>query len=188
MRKKLVTLMGTTALITLLGLFVLGGTAFAQSPTPPAPATPQTPWGYAWGRMWGGATVVSDAVTKLLGMTEEQIYTERAAGKTLADIAKDKGITDQQLLDAMQSGQTATIAQAVKDGVLTQAQADWMLERMKTMAPFMLDNPFTPGGFGGGPMMHGGMRGGFNRWGTAPAPTPSPSSAVPAPALSSLSL
>jgi len=187
MIKKLVALMGTVTALTLVGLFVVG-TAFAQAPTPTAPATPQTPWGYAWGRMWGGATVVSDAVTELLGMTQEQIYTERAAGKTLADIAKEKGVTDQQLLDAMLAGQQQVIEQAVKDGQLTQAQADWMLERMKSMAPFMLDNPFTRGGFGGGPMMRGGMRGGFNRWGTAPAPSPNPSSAAPAPAQSSLSL
>ena len=185
MIKKLATLMGATALVTLVGLFVLGGTAFAQDPTP---TTPVTPWGYAWGHMRGGVTVVSDAVTKLLGMTEEQIYTERAAGKTLADLAKEKGITDQQLLDAMTAGQKQVIEQALKDGQLTQAQADWMLERMQAMAPFMLDNPFTPGGFGGGPMMRGGMRGGFYRWGTAPTPTPVPSSAAPAPAQSSLSL
>jgi len=185
MIKKLVALMGTVTALTLVGLFVLGGTAFAQAPTP---TTPVTPWSYAWGRMWGGATVVSDAVTKLLGMTQEQIYTERAAGKTLADIAKEKGITDQQLIDAMLAGQKETIDQAVEDGQLTQAQADWMLERMQAMAPFTLDNPFMPGGFGGGPMMRGGVRGGFNRWGTAPAPSPNPSSAAPAPAQSSLSL
>lgn len=176
MIKKFATVMGTLTVITLIGLFVVG-TAFAQAPTPTTPTVPQTPWGYAWGRMWGGATVVSDAVTKLLGMTSEQIYTERAAGKTLVDIAKEKGVTDQQLLDAMLAGQKQVIDQAVKDGNLTQAQADWMLERMKAMAPFTLSNPFTPGGFGGGPMMRG-MRGGFNRW--APAPT-TPSSA-PAPA------
>jgi len=187
MFKKLAALMGTVTALTLVGLFVVG-TAFAQSPAPTVPATSQTPWGYAWSRMWGGATVVSDAVTKLLGMTEEQIYTERQAGKTLADIAKEKGVTDQQLLDGMLAGQKQVIEQAVKDGRLTQAQADWMLERMQAMAPFTLDNPFTPGGFGGGPMMRGGMRGGFYRWGTAPAPTPNPSSAAPAPAQSSLSL
>lgn len=172
MIKKFATVMGTLTVITLIGLFVVG-TAFAQSPTPTTPTVPQTPWGYAWGRMWGGVNVVSDAVTELLGMTEEQIYTERAAGKTLVDIAKEQGITDQELLDAMLAGQQQVIDQAVKDGNLTQAQADWMLERMKAMAPFTLSNPFTPGGFGGGPMMRGGMRGGFNRW--APAPeTPAP--------------
>jgi len=117
---------------------------------------------------------VSDAVTKLLGMTQEQIYTERQAGKTLAAIAKEKGITDQQLIDAMTAGQKQVIEQAVKDGRLTQAQSDWMLGRMKAMMPFMLNNPFTPGqwhggvGAGGhGSMMRGGMRG----WAPQQAPT-----------------
>jgi len=173
MIKKLVAVIGTLTVITLVGLFVVG-TAFAQSTTPPANATPQTPWGGAWGRVCGGANVVSDAVTKLLGMTQEQIYTERQAGKTLAAIAKEKGITDQQLIDAMTAGQKQVIEQAVKDGRLTQAQSDWMLGRMKAMVPFMLNNPFTPGqghggvGVGGhGSMMRGGMRG----WAPQQAPT-----------------
>jgi len=165
MIKKFVAVVGTLTALTLVGLFVVG-TAFAQAPTPPANATPQTPWGGAWGRVCGGAGVVSDAVTNLLGMSQEQIYTERQAGKSLADIAKEKGVTDQQLIDAMTAGQQQVIEQAVKDGRLTQAQADWMLARRQAMAPFMLDNPFTPGqgrgGFGAdghGPMMRGGMRG-----------------------------
>jgi|GEM_PF-1593496 len=113
-----------------------------------------------------GVVGFSDAITKLLGMSQEQIYTEHQAGKTLADIAKEKGITDQQLIDALTAGQQQVIEQAVKDGRLTQEQADWMLARRQAMAPFMLDNPFTPGqgrgGFGAGghgPMMRGGMRG-----------------------------
>ena len=153
----------TAVVITVLGLFMVG-TAFAQAPTPPAQNTPQTPWGHAWGRVCDGAGVVSDAITKLLGMTQEEIYAERQAGKTLADIAKEKDVTDQQLIDAMLAGQQEAIAQAVKDGRVTQAQAVWMQARMKAMAPLMLTNPFTPGGFGHrggghGAMMQGGWHG-----------------------------
>ncbi len=42
-------------------------------------------------------------------MTQEQIVAERQAGKTLSDIAKDKGVTDQQLTDAMLAGHRQTI-------------------------------------------------------------------------------
>lgn len=173
----------------LLGLFAVG-TAFAQSPT--ATPAPTTPWGQAWGGIWRGGATVSKAITDLLGMTPGQILDERLAGKTLADIAKEKGVTEQQLTDAIVGGQEDILDQAVKDGRLTQAQADWMLERMKTMASSHLTNPFGPGdnngprggwfggmtgggrfgGRGAGPF--GGMRGGpWGNWGPWNNSTPS---------------
>jgi len=169
MIKRIAAVVGAAALVGVLGLFVVG-TVFAQGPAP-TPATPQTPWGGAWGGVCRGAGVVSDAITSLLGMTQDQIYAERSAGKTLSDIAKEKGVTDQQLIDAMLAGRQDAINQAVKDGKLTQAQADWMIARMKAMAPFQITNPFTPGagGAGCGPMGggRGAMHGGRGPWGQA---------------------
>jgi hypothetical protein len=161
MLKKITIAVGTLLTVGVLALFTVG-TVFAQAPTPTSPTTPQTPLGNAWGRVCSGAGVVSDAITNLLGMSQEQIYTERSAGKTLSDIAKEKGVTDQQLIDAMLAGQQEVIDQALADGNITQDQADWMLERMKTNAPFMLSNPFGPGRMGG---MRGG---GYGRWGGTP--------------------
>jgi hypothetical protein len=170
--KRLFAVVGAAALVGMLGLFVVG-TVFAQGPTP-TPAAPQAPWGRAWGGVCRGAGVISDAVAKLLGMTQDQIYAERAAGKTLSDIAKEKGITDQQLIDAMLASRQEAIEQAVKDGRITQEQADWMIARMKAMAPFQVTNPFAPGAGCGG---FGGMRGGRGPWGQgAPARSGSSSS------------
>ena len=173
MFKRIVAVIGTVMAVSLVGLFVVGS-AFAQGPTPPPTTAPQTPWGHAWGRVCDGAGVVSDVISKLLGMTPEQIYAERQAGKTLSDLAKAKGISDQQLIDAITAGRQGVIDQAVKDGRITQTQADWLLSKMKAMAPFMLTNPFGPGGTGG--FGHGGMGmrgGGPGRWGgTAPWATP----------------
>lgn len=107
-------------------------------------------------------------------MTREQILTERQAGKTLAQIAQEKGVSEQQVIDALVAEQKAALDQAVKDGKITQAQADWLLARMKALAPFELSNPFTPKakagheGFRGGPGGHGGR-------GNKPAATPTPS-------------
>ena len=103
-----------------------------------------------------------EAVTKLLGMTPDQIYAERSAGKTLADIAEDQGVSEQQMIDAIVAAQKEAIDQAVKDGRMTQDQADWMMARAEAMAPFMLSNPSGPrgghghGGRGGGHGWHGG--------------------------------
>ncbi len=168
MLKKVVAVVGAAAVVTVLGLFVVG-TVFAEDPTPTPKSLP--PRAGFWGCVGRGMGIVGDAVTKLLGMTREQIRTERAAGKTLSQIAKEKGITDQQVIDAMLAGQKEALDQAVKDGRLTQAQADWLLARMKAMAPFELTNPFPMGGMGGGHRM---MRG-HGRWGK-PTPTPSATS------------
>jgi hypothetical protein len=163
MLKKVTIVIGTFLAVGVLALFSVGS-VFAQTPTPTSPSTPQTPLGNAWGRVCNGAGVVSDAITNLLGMSQEEIYAERSSGKTLSEIAKEKGITDQQVIDAMLAGREEVVKQAVQDGRITQAQADWMLEKMKAVAPFMLNNPFGPGG------MHGMRAGGRGRWAGGAAP------------------
>ena len=157
MVKKLVMVASVLVVVTVLGLFAVG-TVFAQGPAP----APPIPWGHAWGGVANGYSVMSDAITKLLGMTWQQIYDARVSGKTMSDIAKSKGISDQKVIDAMLAGQESVIDQALKDKRINQAQADWMLARMKAMAPFALTNPFGPG-------MHGGPWGG--PWNTNPPTT-----------------
>ena len=169
MLKKMVMVIGTAALVAVLGLFAVG-VASAQGPAPVPTNAPGTPWGQAWGRVCQGAGIVSEAVSRLLGMTPEQVYAERTAGKTLAQIAKEKGVTDQQLIDAIVAGREVAIAEAVKDGRLTQAQADWMLAKMKAMAPFQITNPFAPGSMRG--RMGGGMGSGMRGGGRAPSAAP----------------
>jgi len=152
MLKKIIIMAGTLLAVSVLALYAVGS-VFAQAPTPPTNGTPETPMGSAWGHVCNGAGVVSNAITKLLGMTPQELYAEHSSGKTLSEIAQEKGITDQQVIDAMLAGRQEMVAQAVTDGRITQAQADWMQEAMKTMAPLMLNNPLGPGGMRG---MHGG--------------------------------
>jgi hypothetical protein len=114
--------------------------------------------------------VVSDAITNLLGMSQEEIYTERSAGKTLSEIAQEKGVTDQQVIDAMLAGRQEVIDQALADGRITQEQADWMQEAMKTMTPLMLTKPFGSGGMGGMRGSGHGRWGGTTPWTTATQP------------------
>jgi hypothetical protein len=121
--------------------------------------------GSAWGQVCNGAEVASNAITELLGMTPQELYAEHSSGKTLSEIAKEKGVTNQQVIDAMLAGRQEMVAQAVKNGRITQAQADWMLTQMKTMAPLMLNNHFGPGGMGRmGAGGHGPMGGGTPPW------------------------
>jgi len=177
MVKKVLVGLGTAAIVVVLGLFVVG-TVFAQTPTATPQATAPRHDG-PLGAIGRGADIVSDAVAKLFGMTREQILTERSAGKTLSQIAKEKGLTDQQVIDALVAEQKAAIDQQLKDGKITQSQADWLLARAKAMTPFELSNPFTPHSDAAGDKANGmhGMRGGRGGWDKqAPQATPTPSS------------
>ena len=73
---------------------------------------------------------LDDAAT-YLGLTESQLRTELQNGKTLAQVAKDKGKTVDGLVDAMTADLKTKLDQGVKDGKLTQARADQLLSATK---------------------------------------------------------
>jgi hypothetical protein len=165
MKRNVVVMTSLAMVVVLVGLFVTGS-VFAQDPkaTPvPAPSTPAAP-GMMGPRMGGFG--LSKAITDLLGLTPGQLLDARAAGKTLLDIAKDKGITEQQLVDAIVADHKTTLDQAVKDSKMTQEQADWLLGVMKAVAPFQLTNPFAgKQGWGMGMGMMGLGMGLGGQWG-----------------------
>jgi len=88
-----------------------------------------------------------DAAAKYLGLTVTELHTQLESGKTLAQIAKDKGKTVDGLKAAITADTKAKLDAAVKAGNLTQAQADDILKRMTDR----LDDLVT--GTGGGPGM-----------------------------------
>lgn len=84
-------------------------------------------------------------IADLLGMTVDEVEAELAAGKTIVELAEEKGVDlEAARLEAMKD----RIQQAVEEGNLTQEQADWTLEG--------LEQGFMPGGRGffGGPGGH----------------------------------
>jgi len=97
------------------------------------------------------------AAAKALGMTTSDLSTALQSGKTLTQVASDKKVDLQTVQDAIKAARTddmkTQIKQAVTDGKITQAKADWLLEGLDKG---FLDGPgFGFGGFGfGGP--HGG--------------------------------
>ena len=148
--------------IGFVGLLVVGalvialtGTALAQEEAPTTPA----PKGFGWhgkspsfGRAMGGQ-VGLEAAAEALDITADELSTQLWGGKTLADLAEEKGVDLQDVQDAVVAAQEeamrASIEEAVVDGKLSQENADWLLEG--------LDKGFLGGrGFGG---CHG--RGGF---------------------------
>ncbi|MEP7369702.1 MAG: hypothetical protein ABI662_08610, partial [Dermatophilaceae bacterium] len=65
-----------------------------------------------------------DAAAKALGMTADQLHTAMEGGKSLAAVAKAKGVSVTTVVKAMVASAQGQLATAVKDGKLTQAQAD----------------------------------------------------------------
>ncbi|MCC6178268.1 MAG: hypothetical protein IT305_23435 [Chloroflexi bacterium] len=80
---------------------------------------------------------------QVLQMQPQDLRAALKSGKTLAQIAQDKGVSrdqfKQQLTDAMKS----RLSQAVSQGRMTQPQADQVLQRFTTNLDRMLD--FSPG-------------------------------------------
>jgi hypothetical protein len=65
-----------------------------------------------------------EAAAKYLGMSQEALDKALQNGKTLAQVAKDQGKSVDGLVDALLAEHKAKIAQAVKNGKLTQKEAD----------------------------------------------------------------
>ena len=65
-----------------------------------------------------------DAAATALKMTEAELRTALAGGKTLAQVAQDKGVSVDTLVAAMVKAEKARIEQAVTDKRLTRGEAD----------------------------------------------------------------
>src|SRR5574341_35677 len=138
-------------LIALLVIGVIGATsAYAQSPT----GTLLHGRGPGDGRGFGLGQVELDAAAKVLGMTTDELTSALQSGKTLEQLATDKGVDLQAVKDAINAAHReelrARIEQAVSDGTMTQEKADWLLEGLEKG---FLDGPgfglgFGPHGFG----------------------------------------
>jgi len=81
-----------------------------------------------------------------LGMTQSDLQTALASGKTVTDIAKEKGVDPQTIIDAYIAQLTTKLNEAVAGGTMTQAQADQRLEQAKTQVPEQLNNTWAPMG------------------------------------------
>jgi len=79
------------------------------------------------GRFGGmGMHQAQDAAAKALGMTTDKLHAALEGGKSLADVAKAQKVSVTSLVKAMVKATEAELATAVKDGRMTQAQADTM--------------------------------------------------------------
>jgi len=85
-----------------------------------------------------------NAIAQALGITPQELETRLQAGDTPWVIAQEKGLTTEQFQEKVTAALTTAFNQAVSDGVLTQAQAEFMRQHMDAM----LANGFGPGSGG----------------------------------------
>lgn len=166
---------------------VLGaaGFVYAQTQNPPNAPYGGYPGGMMGGRgfhggMMGGWRAGADAdyegpmhdamiaaLAEALDVTPAELEEAHDAGQTMWQFAEAKGLTADEFSQIMIAARTKALEQAVADGTITQAQADWMIQRMSQAQA----NGFGMGACGG--FRQGGFRGGpGGRW--APPATQAP--------------
>jgi hypothetical protein len=146
MKKWILSLVVVTVVAVTLGST---NPVFAKSLTSQT-STQETGYGYGMGgrganggMMGTGIAGTSDGIlhddliaiyAEKLGISVADLNSRLAAGESLSAIAASKGLTSEQFTSLISTARDQAIDQAVKDGTLTQAQADWMKTRGAGMA------------------------------------------------------
>lgn len=154
---------GITAALAIGGLLVVSQPAwtYATVTAPAAQSFSCAGLGAALGRLQGGMIAT---VSNLLGIDQAEVIKERQAGKSLVDIAETKGVDEQKLVDTVVSERKALLDQRLKDGLITEEQAQYCTENMTQRITDNLNRTtIGPGNCGGGGCgMGGGYCGGGN--------------------------
>jgi hypothetical protein len=126
------------------------------------------------GMMGGMENSLLSVAAEELGMTSSELVAELSDGKTIAQVAGERGVDPQTIADAYMAERSAWLADLVAEGRLTQEQADAMLDHMAEEIVEHMDESMPMGGgpgdcwgddsgetWQGGPHMRpgGGMRG-----------------------------
>ena len=96
------------------------------------PGLHRGPGGPRFGRGFARGPIgnVVEAAAKALGITQAQLFEAARDGKTLSEIAKDNGTDYADVKAAIRAAAKTELDAAVKDGRLTQTQADRLLARL----------------------------------------------------------
>jgi hypothetical protein len=174
------------ALIAVLAVLTVASVVSAQAPQPQS--TPQPGFGrggmMGQGRMAQGQGLMAQydgdegpihdgmlaAFAAKLGLKAEDLQARLDKGESMWQIASAGGMSAEQFSAAMLEARNAGIDAAVKNGTLSQEQADWMKQRGQMMGagqngmdpencPMNNGTTGTTGAGRGGMMRRGGMMG-----------------------------
>lgn len=130
------TILITAVLLAVLAILGIAGYAFAQTPNPfPGMGGMMNGGGMmgAYGSYGPVHTYMLDALAERLGLTSEQIQTRIENGETMWDIAREQGLSDDEVASLMQDAHNQAIEAAVAAGAITSEQAEWMNSHMQQM-------------------------------------------------------
>lgn len=92
-----------------------------------------------------------DAAAKALGVSEADLQAALQSGQSVAQVAQSKGIDVKVVVDALVAEAKARLAEAVKAGRVTQAQADEWTASLEQRITEMVNSPGGPHHGKGGP-------------------------------------
>lgn len=146
MKNKKFVLIGGL-LVALLVIGVIGATGvYAQSQSSILPHGS----GPGDGRGLGMGQPELEAAAKALGMTTADLSSALQSGKTLEQLASEKGVDLQTVKDAINAAHReevrSRIQQGLSNGTISQEKANWLLEGLDKG---FLDGPGLGFGFGG---------------------------------------
>ncbi len=96
--------------------------------------------------MGHGGGMGLDAAATALGITADELRTDLQSGKTIAQVASDKGVNVQTVIDAMVAELKTHLDQEVASGEHTQAEADQKLADATTRITDEVNNGRPAGG------------------------------------------
>jgi hypothetical protein len=167
-------ILGIVSAVVIAVVIFSAGFVFAQTNVAQAAGLAA---GYGPGNMNGGMMggrgnmgqmheYVEQALADKLGIAKTDVETAIDGGKTMYQLAIDKGIKEADVNALLSEVHKTAFAKAVADGVMTQAQADLMLQNMTangfTGIPMQNGAGMGRGARGGG-RGQGGMMGGWNQ-------------------------
>jgi uncharacterized protein (DUF433 family) len=135
---------------------------FERPDAPNGPGGPQRGFGFR-----GGFGL--DAAAKAIGVSTDDLLAQLKNGKTIADVAKAKGVSAQKVIDAMVAAAKTEFDAQVKAGRLSAAQAARLEANLTSMITDQVNGRFVHPGRPGGLDGVGGGRGGYGGpFGTGP--------------------
>lgn len=157
MKTRTWIILAAVALVALLA-FTLTPAAWAQSPA--GTFGPRQMQGrMAGGRGMGGGPAgpmggaqhsLVGVAAQQLGMGQAELVAQLQAGKTIAQVAGERNVAADTIVNAFVAERQARMAQAVANGRMTQAEADAMLATARATASARLSEPWSPRGPGAG--------------------------------------
>ncbi|WP_138493186.1 hypothetical protein [Paenibacillus pinistramenti] len=99
------------------------------------------------GQHGGFAMMDQSGLASLLGLSEDDLKTAQQDGKSLAAIASEQGVDEQDVIDWTEAQLTSNLKQQLTDGKITQTQYDDQAANLATRAEDFVNN--THSGKGG---------------------------------------